>query len=116
MNLDEFLRSKGACGTRCRMALIGHLRTYFRYGEPAKLTHMEEKSASNYAEQYFKTGKCGIRGLGHKGLLLLAEYFRLKTERPKKAKNLNIPTVESYFGLPPGSFKKFCEENASKLP
>lgn len=86
MNLDQFLKTKGVCGSRTKNALASVISRQ-GWTKVPNFSAMDEMIAKIKAEDFFKTGKCDVRNLGRKGLLLLAEYFKIQV--PQKDTSVN---------------------------
>jgi len=81
MTLDQFLKTKGHLGSRTKHALANRLIACGWTHVP-EFASEHEQGVKNCVEHYFKTGHCNVHGLGKKGLLLLAQYFKIPI--PKK--------------------------------
>ncbi len=86
MTLDQYLKRHGHLGNRVHNALMSHLSDK-KWTTVPTMTEANETASNILVAVYFDTGRCFVRGLGHKGLLLLAKYFKIKV--PKKNDNLS---------------------------
>ncbi len=84
MDLRSFLKTKGVLGTRTICAIDGFLHN-------KRIATGFDEWVGQMTAACLKTGKCQIRNLGKKGLLLLTEFYKL--EVPEKADS--VPALKA---------------------
>jgi len=86
MTLDQYLKHNGCCGSRTKGALA-RVVCAWPWSQFPPFDSKDEQAVHGILLTCLEQNKSHIRGLGWKGVMLLAKYFKISV--PKKVNSLS---------------------------